>query len=1187
MKIENIFKKDIFRSINGVVKADQRDLETVWQELDEFVVTQELDSHLRTFFGTYSEVISKRSDASNVGKVGVWISGFFGSGKSHFLKILSYLLENKEHLNGAEKRRAVTFFEQKISDAMLFADIKKSVDSDTDVILFNIDAKAVAGSGRDAILLVFLKVLNEKQGFCGEYPHIAHLERYLTKEKKLTSFHQNYREASGADWLEHRDAWEFHRDDVISTLSKTIGQSTQSCEKWVDAGDTTFALTIANLCKWVKDYIDSKGPNHRLIFLVDEIGQFIGSDTQLMLNLQTIVEELGRECVGRAWVVVTSQEDIDAVLKDMKKSQAQDFSKIQGRFKTRLSLSSKNVDEVIKKRLLQKDSLATEELKKLFAEKGDILRNQLTFQEIGTNYPQYQGASDFAEIYPFVPYQFRLLQKVFESIRKAGVTGLHLAQGERSLIDSFQLAAQSIARHDVNLIIPLYAFYPSIEGFLESSVKRTIAHAKDNTPGIEDFDVKLLQVLFLIRYVDEIKANVNNLVTLCIDEIDADRLMLKKKIEESLVRLEKNTLISRSGSNYFFLTNEEQDINREVKAIEIPSGEDSKLVSEVIFGDIYRNESKHRLAKNKSIIEYARLCDKRPVTNRVDNDIEVSVITPLMDYFEDYNDTKAIGESANNQQSLLIILKDNESFGQDVRTYIKVEKYRATKDDGSLPSTTRKILSDLAAENRERRERILDQISKMLVEANYYAVGNKLKTKGGEPRIILTEALEYLITNCFTKMTYLEHLLDAPIREIQAIIRADDSVNQIEMMEKPDSNPKAIDEVWGHIDLCAKYSKQNVLSDLIEKFSKKPYGWPDLETVLILSRLYVSGKIQFANASGLIERNTVFDLITSPNKQKSITIALKVNAKPEDVLNAHKLARDVFSKIGPENTDGLAEFIKQKLEEAKSALERFKNFIDSGTYPGLSEVTKSLALVRSLLNIKNVVAFIESFNQSKNDLLNFKDDFHDLDTFFNNQKPTWEKLLKANTNFKLNQLQLDAIPEASKALQEINIILQAKAPYGLIKNAESLINLVEGFNKSLLDESRRATIELISQQLQLVDTDLKMVDASVDLKNSCTMQFDNLKNRVSLVNSLAHLLEIDNQARALRDQATIRIGDFSKKVATETSKPVTIKVNRIVKPAQFIKKPYLENVEDVDYFVATLKKHLDDAIAKNERIEIR
>ena len=119
--------------------------------------------------------------------------------------------------------------------------------------------------------------------------------------------------------------------------------------------------------------MDARGPTHRIVFLVDEVGQFIGTDTHLMLNLQTITEELGTSCMGRAWVVVTSQEDIDAVLGEMQGTRANDFSKIQGRFRTRLSLSSANVDEVIQKRLLFKRGEVRADLKTEYARQGDIL----------------------------------------------------------------------------------------------------------------------------------------------------------------------------------------------------------------------------------------------------------------------------------------------------------------------------------------------------------------------------------------------------------------------------------------------------------------------------------------------------------------------------------------------------------------------------------------------------------------------------------------------------------------------------------------------------------------------------------------------------------------------------------------------------------------------------------------------
>jgi len=434
MKIQNIFERDIFRPINGVVKADQLDDSSVWQELDEFVVTREIDQHLRKFFSAYGDALSNKNDPEVMASIGVWISGFFGSGKSHFIKVLSYLLRNGTHSHDGDSKKAVEFFESKIKDAMLLGDIKRAVASNTEVILFNIDSKADQSAGRSALLAVFLKVLNEMQGYSGDHPHIAYLERYLESKGKLDQFQDAFRKASGSDWTEERDAYHFQRDEVVNALTKTLTLSQESAERWVDGAEDSFALTVDNFCKWVKDYLDRKGPDHRLIFLVDEVGQFIGTDSPLMLNLQTITEELGTICKGRAWVVVTSQEEIDAVLGEMKQSKANDFSKIQGRFKTRLSLSSANVDEVIQSRLLAKRPEVKDELQDLFKRKGDILKNQLTFVNCGMTMRNFKDGDDFVKNYPFAPYQFQLIQKIFEVIRRVGATGLHLSRGERSAL---------------------------------------------------------------------------------------------------------------------------------------------------------------------------------------------------------------------------------------------------------------------------------------------------------------------------------------------------------------------------------------------------------------------------------------------------------------------------------------------------------------------------------------------------------------------------------------------------------------------------------------------------------------------------------------------------------------------------------------------------------------------------------
>src|SRR5690606_32887575 len=190
MNVKQLFYKPLDRAINGVVKADQNDDVTVYQELDEYVVTKELEKHFRDFFQSYGTDLS---DPSIANRVGVWISGFFGSGKSHFLKTLSYILANKVARDAAgNERTAAEFFdENKIHDAFIRADIDKAVSHKTDVILFNIDSKSDPNDS-DKILNVFLRVFNEYQGFSAGYPHIAHLERHLDQIGLYEKFKQSF-----------------------------------------------------------------------------------------------------------------------------------------------------------------------------------------------------------------------------------------------------------------------------------------------------------------------------------------------------------------------------------------------------------------------------------------------------------------------------------------------------------------------------------------------------------------------------------------------------------------------------------------------------------------------------------------------------------------------------------------------------------------------------------------------------------------------------------------------------------------------------------------------------------------------------------------------------------------------------------------------------------------------------------
>jgi hypothetical protein len=606
---------------------------------------------------------------------------------------------------------------------------------------------------------------------------------------------------------------------------------------------------------------------------------------------------------------------------------------------------------------------------------------------VGTTYKQFKEADDFVHTYPFAPYQFKLLQRIFESIRKAGATGLHLAQGERSLLDAFQHAAKTVADQEVGVLVPVYMFYPSIESFLDTTVKRTIDHAKENE-SLEPFDINVLQVLFLIRYVDEMKGNVDNLVTLCLAEIDADRLALKKKIEESLARLEKDSLVSRGGDLYYFLTNEERDINQEIKKEIISSADEAKLLGDIIFQDVLKDQKKHRYLATKKDIPFNRVCDQHPIGRNTDGAMTFSVVSPLDDDFRQYSDQKCILSSGGDNGKAIVRLDDKEALGRELKTYLRTDKYIRTKDDSTSPPTTRRIHKDLAAENQQRRNLLANLLSDMLVEARYFVAGQKLEINASGPIPAMEQALEYLVENTFTKLSYLKHLNDNPLKEIQAILKSDDTARQRMQMDLPENNPQALEEVRRYVELASGRDKEIVMYDVCYgRFSDRPYAWPELETAILLVRLYAAGEILFMRGGDAIKHDDLYPALSEAKNWRKITIVQKVTAKAEDVKKAREIGKDVFHQMGPETEEGLYAFLRKKLEHQQSCLRRYVELDPDGRYPGKQTIADSLATIKGLLMVDESNRFLERFSENKQNLLRLSDDFHDLEHFFESQKP--------------------------------------------------------------------------------------------------------------------------------------------------------------------------------------------------------
>ena len=1116
MKLAKMFHKEVDRPIKGVIKIGQDDDVNVYQELEEYVVTKELGRHFDAFFSAYREGINTHTD-----KMGVWISGFFGSGKSHFLKILSYLLENKE----VKDKNAISYFDDKINDATVLADMKAAGDVSADVILFNIDSKSDSDSktNKELIVKVFNKVFNEMQGFCGSLPWLAELEAQMVKEGSYEAFKSRFEELTGNSWIDAREDFYFEEDNIVKALADTTKISIEAARNWYNKAEDNYSLSIEKFANKVKEYIESKGREHHVVFLVDEMGQYIGDDVGLMLNLQTVVEDLGTYCGGRAWVIVTSQQDIDTVTR----VRGNDFSKIQGRFNTRLSLSSANVDEVIKRRLLYKNETAQETLKLYYMDKEAILKNLITFSSDTPEMKIFKTPGDFIEIYPFIPYQFRLLQSVFTAIRQHGASGKHLSEGERSLLSAFQEAAVKHMDKKIGALVPFSTFYETIETFLDHNIKTVFMHAEDND-RLNNMDVEVLKVLFLIKWVKEMPKNMENIATLMVSHIDEDKIELKKGIEDSLDRLVKEMLIQKNGNEYIFLTHEEQDVNKEIQNISIDIGEIILKVGEEIYTGIY-SDKKFRY-NTRYHFDFNKIIDDRLMSTQK-HDIGVKVITPYFDTGIELTDNELKMMSAR-ENNLIIRLPSDSTFLEEMEDVLKIQIYLQRKAGALQGEEIEEIKTRKSREVAGRKDRIESLLKEALKEADFYVNMQKVDIKSKNPVERINSGLKVLIDNIYDKLNYITDFIEST-KELHDLLFSEDT--QINIFGDEDiPNKLAIDELFHYIERNTGRHIPVTMKTLLELYDKPPYGWlPDDIRGLVI-RLFKSQEIKMQLGSDYLNSSdkNLIQYMTKKDYVDRLLIKKRTKTPEKYLNNARMLAKEVFNYASvPGDEDGLMSRFKElsgyELSEIRELLVRY----EEKNYPGKDVLDKGRKLLGEIVEINDTTSFFEKLYEVKEELLDYEEEVFDVKKFFKNQREQFDKAVKQLDIYEKNKTYV-IDRETISFVKEIEKIAKLEKPYSHISKLPNLVNdFVDRFTM-LLEEECKPVKDVIESDWNKVKEELELYDFKDELSDKFDNRFNELLNRLNSSHNFYEAIAMKEEA----DRLKMRCFEEIKKTALEKRK---------------------------------------------------
>lgn len=946
--INEIFAKPIDRAIEGVIKAD--DTSHLATEVEEYVLTNEAAKGLEHVLEAYANYTNAN---------GVWISGFFGSGKSHLLKMLAHLLGD---IDGHDYPRAKVseHFRGKADDAFLPALIEKADRIAAKSLLFNIDQKAtlISKDQNDALLKVFVKIFDESRGYYGNQGHIARFERDLDTRGQYDDFKAAFERIAGIPWTQGREQAALEAGHIDRAFAEVNGSESPGI---IRQYSSSYAVSIEDFASEVAAWLGQQPDGFRLNFFVDEVGQFIGTNTQLMLNLQTIAESLATKCKGRAWIFVTSQEDMEKVGGDRTKSQANDFSKIQARFTNRLKLTSQDVEEVIRKRLLDKTDAAKTDVAAIYATEHANFKTLFDFVE-GRHYPNYRDETHFVGTYPFVTYQFPLFQSAIEGISDHNIfEGRNSSVGERSMLGVVQEVARTLADKTLGQLASFDQMFEGIRSSLKSANQRAINDA-ERSPSLPPLAIRLLKALFLVKYVETFKATPRNLTVLVYDRFGTDLTQLGKDVNEALAALEAQTYIQRNGDIYDYLTNEEQKIEQEIKNVDIDSSEVSKKLSDLFTGSVIKT-TKVVYGKNGQNFPVGFKLDGQAMSKQ--HELALHFTSPETGF--SLEQIKA--HSAGLDELRVVLPPETDRILADLRLLLKTEKYVKRAQGASRTAIEQTILQTKGTQNAEREKEIVERLRTAVGRSTLIYNAGILDVSSADAVTRINDGFQKVIAATYTNLTLLggksftEQQLSAFVnppegglfKEIASILAVPG------------------DDVLAHLEMSGKRHVQVTMKHLIEKYTTKPYGWDQWSIAAVVGYLAGESKVEIMLNGKVLARTEITAALRNTQSYPNMVIAL------QRVFDAKVVS--AFRKFVIEFTDDGA-ITKDPLELARAGKEHLDaklaelNALRTGSgYPFIDQLDEPIRRLAELC-VNKAEWFVTDFADA-DDLLDAKDNVID------------------------------------------------------------------------------------------------------------------------------------------------------------------------------------------------------------------
>ncbi|MGE0681308.1 MAG: BREX system P-loop protein BrxC [Candidatus Binatia bacterium] len=958
--INTLFENPISRRIEEVIKVDQVDEQIIHEELAEYIVTDSLRGHLTEILDRYWETPKKPHEG-----VGVWVSGFFGSGKSSFAKYLGLALENRRILDtGAAQVLGRRARDQKVE--VLLKNISEHIP--TEAVIFDVSTDRGIRTGNQSITEIMYRLFLQSLGYARDLD-LSELEITLEEAGRLDAFKATYKELFNKDWDSEKGKIAIAVQQASRVMHVLDSATYPSADSWRESALKRADITPGDLAKRAMELMHRRRPGKALLFVVDEVGQFVARDVQKMLDLQAVVQNLGRIGRGKMWLVVTSQEKLTELVGGLEDKRVE-LARLMDRFPLQVHLEPADISEVTSKRVLSKNADAEKTLRALFSQhRGRLTDNTRLTADI--KLPELSTEA-FVDLYPLLPYQIDLIIQVVSGLRTQGGASKHVGGANRTII---KLAQQLLIHPDVDLAsqpIGMLARVDQVYDLVSGNIASEIRGKIDDIGKKVDHPLaqSVAKAICLLQYVRSIHRTPENIAATLHPAVDADSRLVE--VKGALDALEKALMVRRGDDGYRIPTPAEDDWERQRAGLVPKPGDVSRLHAEIVTA-LWQPQPSHNFLDVKMFKAGLYLGGRLVVEG------EIPVYVTLAEVGKEY--TAQVEEARKRSQTetkaIFWVASLDEAIDRETVELFRSKEILSRKERSAQTKDETALVSEEKLRQRRHQDELRRLLKQALLTGAIFFRGNDRSPEENASDIsraaakVLAQALPEVFDRfaeaaARVSRKDLDTLMSTEnLRGLTAVFTDLHLVR--DQGGKPvfnvESGPLA--EVLARIENRTSYGEVASGRYLTDEFAQEPFGW-DFDVVrLFVIALVRAGKIEATSKGQVIESALSLDArntFTNNNLFRQASFRPKVGLEFTHLVDAAQFFKEVFGReIAELEQSVVATAIREEIHRHDEELHEVHSTLLQHNLPGAEVLRSALDQMRSIRAGKEDNAIL-SFN---------------------------------------------------------------------------------------------------------------------------------------------------------------------------------------------------------------------------------